>query len=143
MAKGFSIKDLNVLKKKGKIRNFKEISPSKEKGKKILLSTPKTPKAIIHITQVLNSLGISFEQEYRFHTVRRFRFDIAILDKKVAIEYEGLMSKKSRHTTITGYTGDAEKYNLAQQLGWVVLRYTTLNYQNFERDISKLLNTTQ
>lgn len=140
MAKGFSIKDLAALKKQGKIRNFKVASPKKE-SKKIPASTIKTPKAIIHITRVLNGLGVSFSEEYKFHPIRKFRFDFAIVNSKIAIEYEGLMSNKSRHTTISGYTGDAEKYNLAQQLGWVVLRYTTLNYQNFERDISKLLNT--
>jgi len=41
--------------------------------------------------------------EYRFHPVRRFRFDAAWVDKKVALEYEGGVylhgkaGQKSRH----------------------------------------------
>jgi hypothetical protein len=37
---------------------------------------------------------------------------------KVAIEYEGLMSVKSGQTTVTGYSNDCIKYNLAACLGW-------------------------
>lgn len=140
MAKGFNTKDLNALKKQGKIRGFTESSSSNQ-NKKIPAPKGKTPVGIVHITQVLKSLGISFEEEYRFHPVRRFRFDIAIVDRMIAVEYEGLLSKKSRHTTITGYTKDAEKYNLAQQLGWVVLRYTALNYKNIKEDILKLIDS--
>ena len=46
---------------------------------------------------------------------------------KIGIEYEGIMSDQSRHTNIVGYTGDADKYNLAANMGWVVLRFTAIN----------------
>ena len=87
----------------------------------------------------LKSKGIAFEPEYRFAPPRRFRFDMALPEHKIAVEYEGLMSVKSRHTTITGYTNDCEKYNLAQKLGWRVLRYTAKNYGNAVQDIEELL----
>jgi len=51
---------------------------------------------------------------------------VAIPALKVAVEYEGIYGK-SRHTTMSGYTGDCEKYNEAQILGWRVLRFTAKN----------------
>lgn len=83
---------------------------------------------------------LKFETEYRFHTVRRFRFDYAIPEKMIAVEYEGLISAKSRHTSITGYSRDTEKYNMAAIEGWTVLRYTTLTVKNAYNDLTKLLN---
>ena len=55
---------------------------------------------------------------------RKWRFDFAWPDLKVAIEYEGVISPKARHTTIAGYTGDCTKYNTAALLGWQVYRFT-------------------
>lgn len=80
-----------------------------------------------------------YVEELQFHEVRMFRFDWAIPDMMLAIEYEGLMSRKSGHTTISGYTKDCEKYNLAQLEGWKVLRYTALNYTDLEKDLKLLL----
>lgn len=70
-----------------------------------------------------------------------WRFDYAIPDYKFAVEYEGIFSTKSRHTTVSGYTGDTNKYNAAAILGWVVLRYTATNLQRIERDIDLLIKT--
>ena len=50
------------------------------------------------------------------------RVYLAIPGKKIAIEYEGIVADKSRHTNIKGYTEDSNKYNEAQKLGWKVLR---------------------
>jgi len=91
------------------------------------------------IKLILYQNNIPFTTEYRFHDKRRFRFEIALQPLMIAIEYEGVMSKKSRHTTNTGYTRDADKYNLAQQLGWKVYRYTTLNYKNFKSDLKMVM----
>ena len=75
--------------------------------------------------------NLSFE--YQFAKPRKFRFDIALPKEMIAIEYEGINSSKSRHTTITGYTKDCEKYNLATMNGWKVFRYTALNYKEVEK----------
>lgn len=91
------------------------------------------------ILWILKLLRISYTTEYKFSDQRKFRFDFAIPEQKIGIEYEGLMSKKSRHTTSTGYSKDCEKYNLAQIEGWRVLRYTALNYSQLEKDIKKIL----
>ena len=71
--------------------------------------------------------------------MRNYRLDWAILNEKLGIEYEGVFSKISRHTTAKGFSEDCNKYNLAIQNGWRVLRYTALNYKNLEEDLLKLL----
>lgn len=87
---------------------------------------------------LLRQEGIEFETEYKFHPKRKWRFDICLPKQLIAIEYEGLFSKKSRHTTISGFSGDIEKYNTAASLGWTILRYTAKNYTQVVEDV---LNT--
>lgn len=89
--------------------------------------------------QTLKNLGLAYVKELKFSDKRKFRFDFAIPFYKIALEYEGIVSGKSRHTSITGYTRDTEKYNLATIEGWKVLRYTALNYGNLEQDLKQLL----
>jgi very-short-patch-repair endonuclease len=81
--------------------------------------------------------GIPVEKEYRFHPIRKWRFDFAIPSKMIAIEYEGLNSLKSGHTTLSGYTKDTEKYNEAQALGWKVIRFTVKNYKGVLKQLEK------
>ena len=90
------------------------------------------------IEHFLKSAGLEFKKEFRFSKQRSFKFDYAIPLIMVAIEYEGVVSVKSRHTTIKGYSMDCEKYNLAQIEGWKVLRYTALNVIQIETDLEKL-----
>ncbi|MFB6453740.1 hypothetical protein ACE38W_00590 [Chitinophaga sp. Hz27] len=84
--------------------------------------------------------GIEVIKEYRFHPVRKFRFDFAVPDLKIGIEYEGLMSEKSGHTTLTGYTKDTEKYNLAAAEGWRAIRFTVKNYIQVIEQLEKLIS---
>lgn len=104
----------------------------------------KTNKEKQHISNVLSAFyidkKIKYETEYKFLETRKFRFDWAIPSMNIAIEYEGIFSEKSRHTSLSGYTNDCEKYNLAVQNGWKVLRYTAKNYLDFEKDLNNLLN---
>lgn len=88
---------------------------------------------------LLEEQGIAFVPEYRFHAPRRWKFDIAIPHLKIAVEYEGLMSKKSRHTTIEGYSKDSEKYNTAAEDGWTVLRYTALTKHRMLDDVKRII----
>lgn len=67
--------------------------------------------------------GPALEREWRFHQTRQFRFDFAHLSSKTAIECEGGAYKgKGRHFSVTGFTNDAIKYNLATLAGWSVFR---------------------
>lgn len=96
-------------------------------------------KPFKHIKDVLIEYGLTFTQEQRFSSLRAFKFDLAVQSEMIAVEYEGVMSEKSRHTTRTGFTNDTTKYNMAQAKGWKVFRYTILNYQNFEIDLLRHL----
>lgn len=62
--------------------------------------------------------------EHRFHPDRKWRFDYAWPDAKVALEVEGGVWTGGRHTSSSGFLKDIEKYNAAARLGWRVLRCT-------------------
>lgn len=83
--------------------------------------------------------GFQLLGEYRFHPERKWRFDWYIDALKVGIEWNGIMSEKSRHTTVKGYSGDMDKINAAQALGLKVLQYTPLNYKSLIKDLNQLL----
>lgn len=87
--------------------------------------------------------NILVAREHRFHPERKWRFDFALPDKLIACEYEGIHSEKSRHTTVTGYQGDIEKYNEATALGWRVLRFTAKTYKTVIKELHKLVNSEQ
>lgn len=60
--------------------------------------------------------------EFRFHPVRRWRFDWAWPEHKVAVEIDGGQWKAGggRHNT----DADREKLNTAAAMGWRVLRFS-------------------
>jgi len=67
--------------------------------------------------------------EHRFHPKRRWRFDMANIENKIAIEIEGGIFSKGNgqkgsgaHSSVTGILRDIEKYNNATALGWRVIR---------------------
>jgi very-short-patch-repair endonuclease len=60
--------------------------------------------------------------EFRFHPERRWRFDFAWPDNRVALEVEGGAWTGGRHTRGSGFVKDMEKYNAATVLGWKILR---------------------
>ena len=62
--------------------------------------------------------------EYRFHDTRRWRFDFAWPEYRLAVEVEGGQWVNGRHQRSKGYEGDCEKYNEAALDGWKVLRFT-------------------
>lgn len=62
--------------------------------------------------------------EFRFHPTRRWRFDFAWPDQKLALEIEGGVYVVGAHTRGAHFEGDCEKYAEALVLGWRVLRVT-------------------
>jgi very-short-patch-repair endonuclease len=64
------------------------------------------------------------QKEFKFLQDRRFRFDFAWPEEKLAVEIEGGVWTGGRHTRGKGYISDMEKYNLATLNGWKLLRYT-------------------
>lgn len=83
--------------------------------------------------------GIYVKREHKFHDHRLWRFDFALPDRMIGIEYDGLVSEKSRHTTLTGFTGDTEKINAAQVMGWRVIRFTVKNYKTVITALNELI----
>lgn len=75
--------------------------------------------------QQLKIIGIPMpEREYRFHHKRRWRFDFAWIDDKLAVEIEGGAHINGRHNRGSGFIADMDKYNSAVLLGWRVLRFS-------------------
>lgn len=68
-------------------------------------------------------LGRSVEREYRFHPVRRWRFDLAWPGQRVAVEVDGgqFVARGGWHNS----DADREKMNAAAIAGWRVLRIST------------------
>lgn len=121
-------------------KHFAETPEKARKGAK--------EKMYIH-TQLLawcQGNGFKLLIEHEFVPYRKFRFDWAVIDghlngqykKIIAVEYEGIYSKKSRHTVKGGYDRDADKYNIASQLGWSLRRYTAATHLNITEDLRLL-----
>lgn len=64
------------------------------------------------------------EMEFRFHPIRKWRFDAAYPDQKIAFEVEGGTWSGGRHVNPIGFEKDCEKYNTAAKTGWRVFRLT-------------------
>lgn len=60
--------------------------------------------------------------EFKFHPDRRWRFDYAWPDFRLALEVEGGIWTGGRHTRGAGFLKDMEKYNAAAVLGWRIIR---------------------
>lgn len=62
--------------------------------------------------------------EFRFAPPRKWRFDWCWPDSKIALEVEGGIWTRGRHTRGAGFLKDLEKYSEAAILGWTVIRVT-------------------
>lgn len=98
---------------------------AKEQGVKLSLS-PGEETLAGH----LNHRKLTYEREYKFHPTRKWKFDFAFPERKIAVEVEGSAFGGGRHQRFTGYEQDMLKYNAAGKLGWIVLRYTTQLVKN-------------
>lgn len=68
--------------------------------------------------------------EHRFHPTRRWRFDYAWPDQKIALEVHGGVHSGGRHNRGVGLTQDREKMNTAACMGWVVIEATAEQVRN-------------
>ncbi len=92
---------------------------------------PKTPQATPEeekpdgVSAFLTQMGLPKPmREVRFHPTRKWRFDYAWPDHKIALEVEGGAWTNGRHTRGAGFIADMAKYNAAQEIGWRVFRVT-------------------
>lgn len=138
MGKRWNLDDVEKLVSAGKVKIgdgfFQE---KKDKPKPI--SFPAVPKGKQFIEFTLVSKNIFFKKEKLFVPGRKWSADYFVPELNLLIEYEGIYSKKSRHTFFKGYSADVEKYNKASLLGYKLLRYTADNYNNFRDDLEFLL----
>lgn len=83
--------------------------------------------------------GPTLTREYRFHEVRKWRFDFAHVPTKVAFEIMGgLYNPNSGHRSQAGVSRDYEKANAATSLGWRVFSVTSKDLQD-ETTMRKLV----
>jgi hypothetical protein len=69
---------------------------------------------------------IDLYSEWRFAPPRRFRFDFAHLESKVAIELQGgIFNANTRHINGAALLKEHEKLNLAALLGWRLFYVST------------------
>jgi very-short-patch-repair endonuclease len=74
------------------------------------------------VTRWFAQHGLHPTPEHYFAKPRRWRFDFAFVDQKVALEVEGGVWTGGRHTRGAGFLKDMEKYNTAAMLGWRIVR---------------------
>ena len=91
------------------------------------LKPPPMPKASTLERDFANRLAVAgllrgMRTEYEFRPARNSRFDFAWPGRMVAVEIEGGVWSKGRHTRGYGFMNDCEKYNAASALGWRLYR---------------------
>ena len=69
-------------------------------------------------------LGGEWWAEWAFHSTRKWRFDYACPELKIAIEIDGGIFTRGRHSGGIGQKKDMEKMNAAAELGWFVFHFT-------------------
>lgn len=86
---------------------------------------PKPPsKGEAELAFHLKCHNVLAETEFRFDPSRKWRADF-LVRPRMLIEVEGGTRQGGRHSRHEGFSGDCEKYNQAQILGFIVLRFTT------------------
>lgn len=85
--------------------------------------------------------GYTLLTEHKFHEYRKFRFDNAIKEIMVAVEFEGGIWLKGggAHSRPVNIERDIAKYNLAQSLGWKIIRVHSNNYKTVIQELEKIL----
>jgi len=86
------------------------------------------PGSVVPVAEIDGELPVTIPPgavgEFRFHPRRQWRFDYAWPAQMVALEIEGGVWSRGRHTRGKGFEHDCIKYMEAAVLGWTVLRVT-------------------
>lgn len=151
MSNNWTEKNIKQLKKNKMIRDYR-IHPKVISPNKITKEEKRSAEKdwiLLNLQYWCNERAVSLLEEHKFdqpsqllgHEVpaRLWRFDFAIPAYKIAIEYEGIFSEKSGHTTIKGFVKDVQKYNRAAELGWKVIRCTAADYKNVIKTLNNCI----
>lgn len=97
--------------------------PIHRRGVTALLRRQESEKRSAQFCLVVKGSGLPAPtREFRFAPPRWWRFDYAWPESKVALEVEGGVFTKGRHTRGAGYAKDMVKYSEAAALGWRLIR---------------------
>lgn len=134
----------NVFKRVGNVENRDKISGTRHKISKKRNKVESDRQRIdLFIESIKQELGLVVVPELQFHHERKWRFDYAIPDHKIAIEVEGgiWMKGGGAHSRPKNILRDMTKYNEATALGWKLIRVTPqqLNKRYTINQIRKLL----
>ena len=77
-------------------------------------------------------LGGEWWAEWPFHPTRKWRFDYACPELKIAIEVDGGIFTGGRHSGGVGQLKDFEKGNAACAMGWYVFHTTPEDMHDLE-----------
>lgn len=89
------------------------------------------PESHTLLRKHLDELCVKYETEYRFHPIRKWRWDFILLNRLtsplIAIEIQGSVwaGRKGGHTGGIGMQRDMDKRNAGVALGWRVLTFST------------------
>ncbi len=108
--------------------------------------------AVLQFKLLLDDLKVTYVMEYVFKNHpdakeiratlspdlqkefnRPFRFDFAVVDRKIAFEIDGAIWTNGRHTRGKGFSRDCKKIDIAQYQGWRVYRFPTTWFIHHKR----------
>lgn len=121
-------KKIDELKKAGRViqdigggsKGIAKAAPKKKKKNKG--SGPKITWSLPLLLKLLSGAGLPDpELEYIFHETRKWRFDLAWPELKIALEINGGVWTNGGHNRAKGYIEDVRKQNAAIACGWVVV----------------------
>ena len=102
--------------------------PAQKRARKSQIKgAPKPKESVLEALFYQQTRGFGLPEPVRelaFHEERKWRFDFAWPDQKIAVEVEGGIWNQGRHTRSHGFMADSQKYNTALSMGWKVLRFT-------------------
>lgn len=101
---------------------MKQTTDRKKKPTPPAASAPLYERALVELCKI-NGLPLP-TAEYQFHPTRKWRFDYYLErdTTKVALELEGGIYTRGRHTRPSGFLGDMDKYNAAAEMGILLVR---------------------
>ena len=84
---------------------------------------PNTPAALLRQLEQ-RGLADGWALEVKFHPTRKFRFDLAHVGHRLAVEVDGGIWRGGRHSGGAGQEKDMEKASEAAILGYRIVRVT-------------------